>query len=63
MLDISPVLIDVMIDLVAQDVTQFAANAGLEEIAKINITDIERMYLSMSELYHSTIVFTRHSLV
>jgi len=52
-----------MIDLVAQDVTQFAANAGLEEIAKINITDIERMYLSMSELYHSTIVFTRHSLV
>lgn len=63
MLVISPVFIDVMIDLVAQDVTQFAANAGLVAIAKINITEIERMYLSIEELYHSTIVSTRHSLV
>jgi hypothetical protein len=52
-----------MIDLVAQDVAQFAANAGLVAIAKINMTDIERMYLSINKLYHSILVSTRHSLL
>jgi hypothetical protein len=51
-----------MIDLVAQDVAHLTANAGLEAIAKINNTDIVRMYLSIDKLYHSTKVFTRNSL-
>jgi hypothetical protein len=50
-----------MIDLVAQVVAQFAANAGLVAIAKINMNDIERMYLSIFELYHSIIVSTSHT--
>jgi hypothetical protein len=60
-LDIASLLIDVMIDLVAQVVAHLTANAGLVAIAKINKTDIERMYLNMNELYHSTKVFTRNS--
>lgn len=52
-----------MIDLVAQDMTQFAANAGLVAIAKININDTERICLCMFKLYHSIIVSTRHYLV
>jgi hypothetical protein len=51
-----------MIDLVAHDATQFAAKAGLVAIAKINMNDIERIYLTMVKLYHSTILSTRYSL-
>jgi hypothetical protein len=50
MLDISSVFAEDMIDLVAQEVTQFAANAGLVAIAKINITEIERKNLYISKL-------------
>lgn len=55
----SLVLTAVMIDFVAHDATQFAAKAGLIAIAKINMTDIERIYLSIGKLYHSIILSTR----
>jgi hypothetical protein len=51
-----------MIDFVAHDATQFAAKAGLVAIAKINMTDIERIYLSIVKLYHSIILSTRYYL-
>lgn len=51
-----------MIDLAAHDATQLAAKAGLVAIAKINITEIERIYLSIGKLYHSIILSTRYSL-
>lgn len=59
MLDISPVFTVLMIDLVAHDVTQTAANAGLAAMTKININDTDRIYLNIGKLYHLKVVSAR----
>ncbi len=59
MLDISSAFTVVMIDLVAQDVAQAAANAGLAAMTKININDTDRIYLSIGKLYHLKVVSAR----